>query len=86
LDAPGHVLFARKRESTVEELERRRQAFLRQGERLPGFVRIDATRPLDEVYADVAAVVLRFARTQGSDKGQQSRPAASPNRASAASE
>jgi adenylate kinase family enzyme len=60
LDAPGEVLFARKRESTVEELERRRQAFLRQGERLPNFVRVDATRPLEEVYSQVEAQVLAF--------------------------
>lgn len=60
LDAPGTVLFARKGESTVAELERRRQAFLRIGEQLPGFVRIDATRPLAEVYADVARHVRRL--------------------------
>jgi thymidylate kinase len=61
LDAPGEVLFARKGESTVEELERRRQGFLRQGERLPAFVRVDATRPLEEVYQDVAGCIVRFA-------------------------
>jgi adenylate kinase family enzyme len=60
LDAPGEVHHARKGESTVEELERRRQAFLRQGERLPNFVRVDATRPLEEVYREVAAQVVHF--------------------------
>jgi thymidylate kinase len=60
LDAPGEVLFARKGESTVEELERRRQAFLRQGKRLPNFVRVDATRPLEEVYSHVEAHVMAF--------------------------
>ena len=60
LDAPGEVLFARKGELTVAELERRRQGFLRQGERLPNFVRVDATRPLDVVYQDVADHVLRL--------------------------
>lgn len=59
LDAPGAVLFARKGESTVAELERRRQGFLRQGARFPNFVRVDATRPLGEVYQDVTAHVLR---------------------------
>ena len=58
LDAPGEVLFARKGELSVEELERRRQAFLRQGERLPAFVRVDATRPLAEVHEEVLALVL----------------------------
>jgi thymidylate kinase len=60
LDAPGAVLFGRKAESTVAELERRRQGFLRQGARFPNFVRLDATRPLAEVYQDVTAHVLRL--------------------------
>ena len=57
LDAPGAVLWERKRESTVEELERRRQAFLAQGRRLRGFRRVDATRPLPEVFDEVRRVV-----------------------------
>jgi hypothetical protein len=60
LDAPGALLFARKGESTPDELERRRQAFLRVGEKIPGFVRVDATRPLDDVYADVVRHVVGF--------------------------
>jgi thymidylate kinase len=63
LDVPGTVLFARKGESTVEELESRRQGFLRIGERIPGFVRVDATRPLPEVYADVSRCVGAFFQT-----------------------
>ncbi|HEX6070127.1 MAG TPA: hypothetical protein VFZ18_09885 [Longimicrobiaceae bacterium] len=61
LDAPGEVLFARKGESTVEELERRRQGFLRLGTRLPAFVRVDATEPLDEVYQQVASCIVNYA-------------------------
>ena len=53
LDAPAEVLFARKGEKSVEELERRRQAFLRQGARMPRFVQLDATQPLLKVYTDV---------------------------------
>ena len=60
LDAPGDVLFARKGEATIPELERRRRAYLQMGERLPRFVRVDATRPLDEVYEQVAAHVVGF--------------------------
>lgn len=59
LDAPGEVLFARKGELSPAELERRRQAFLRQGERLRNFIRVDATRPLDEVHDEVLGHVLR---------------------------
>jgi thymidylate kinase len=60
LDAPGEVLFARKGELSVAELERRRQGFLRQGERVRNFVRVDATRPLDVVYAEVVEHIVRF--------------------------
>jgi thymidylate kinase len=64
LDAPGEVLFARKGESTVAELERRRAAFLRYGEGRPNFVRLDATRALDEVYGELQAVVLHHYETR----------------------
>lgn len=64
LDAPGEVLYARKGESTIVELERRRQAYLRQGGALPGFVRVDATQPLPEVYAEVARHVRRVSAVQ----------------------
>lgn len=60
LDAPGAVLYARKGESTAEELERRRQAFLRHGQRLPCFRRVDATRPLDEVFEEVSTLAVRL--------------------------
>lgn len=62
LDAPGELLFARKGESSVEELERRRQAFLQVGRRIENFVRVDATQPLDAVYAEVTGHVVRFCR------------------------
>jgi thymidylate kinase len=60
LDAPGALLYARKGEQTPEELERRRQAFLATGRRLRNFVRVDATRPLPEVFAEVTDHVVRF--------------------------
>jgi thymidylate kinase len=67
LDAPGEVLFSRKGESTIEELERRRQAVLRLGEGMPGFVRVDATRPLAEVYDEVSRCILRFRGRETAD-------------------
>lgn len=73
LDAPGEVLFARKGESSIEELERRRQGFLRMGARLPGFVRVDATAPLEEVYQQVAACIVRYSEQR---RGPRARRAA----------
>jgi thymidylate kinase len=61
LDAPGELLFARKGDSNPQELERRRQVLLRLGATMPRFRRVDATRPLAEVYAEVAAHVIAFA-------------------------
>jgi thymidylate kinase len=64
LDAPGEVLFARKGEATVEWLEVRRQAFLRQGARTPNFVPVDATQPLELVYAAVSRHILEFCQSR----------------------
>lgn len=60
LDAPGDVLYARKGESTIEELDRRRRGFEALGARMPNVIRLDATRPIDEVYRDVVAHLTRF--------------------------
>jgi thymidylate kinase len=57
LDAPAEVLFSRKGEKTVEELARRRQAFLALGHRVKNFVRIDATRPFDVVHEEVRGLI-----------------------------
>jgi thymidylate kinase len=70
LDAPAEVLFARKGEKTLEELERRRQAFLRLGHKEKNFVRIDATRPFDVVYAEVGNLIERGYRSRQANTGR----------------
>lgn len=60
LDAPPEVLFARKNEKTPEELGKRRQAFLQQGKTLPNFVQIDASQPLEQVFAEVSKYIANF--------------------------
>jgi thymidylate kinase len=65
LDAPGTLLFARKGELSASELERRRQAFLQVGQRIPGFVRVDATRRVDIVYAEIVRHVEALSRGSG---------------------
>lgn len=55
LDAPAEVLYARKGEKDLTDLEARRQAFLREGKRMRNFVVVNATQPLDAVYAQVEA-------------------------------
>ena len=64
LDAPAAVLFARKAEGTLELLERRRQEYLDLCAELDNCVRIDASRPKEEVEAGVLAI-LRGLRSSG---------------------
>jgi thymidylate kinase len=53
LDAPAEVVFARKGEFTVEELEIKRQEYLQMGDLVKRFVVVDATRPQSEVIRQV---------------------------------
>ena len=59
LDAPAEVLFARKGEFTLEWLDSRRQAFIAQGKKTPNFFQIDATQPLEEVFASVTERIMQ---------------------------
>ena len=67
LDAPAEVLFARKGEKTLEELEQRRRAFLKLEQKVKNFFRIDATRPFDVVYAEVSRLVEQGYRNTRTD-------------------
>jgi thymidylate kinase len=60
LDAPAHVLLARKGEGTVEALERRRGDYLQLAGVTPNFEVVDAARPLDDVAADLVRLISRF--------------------------
>jgi thymidylate kinase len=69
LDAPAEVLYARKGEWTIANLESKRQTILCQAPTLPNFIQVDATQPLDVVYGEVLAHIMRFrtSRTDASD-------------------
>jgi thymidylate kinase len=75
LDAPAEVLFARKGEANLHWLEERRQAFLSQGTRTPGFIRVDATQSVEAVYAEVCQQILGLhrARAQATDSSEVAR-------------
>jgi len=66
-DAPADVLFARKREGTPELLEGRRQQYLAIEGVVPHFLRVDATRPVDEVTRDVIEAIRDFRPGRTSD-------------------
>lgn len=57
LDAPGPVLYERKGELSPEKLEKRRQAHLEQVKSFPNVVRVDATRPPEEVLDEVVELL-----------------------------
>ena len=59
LDASADVLHERKGEASPRRLEKRREAILEQGSRLPDFVVVDAARPLDQVLEDVRREIER---------------------------
>lgn len=60
LDAPAKVLYARKREGTVELLERRRQEYLQLRPIAKHFVTVDATQPQGDVAREVARIIWDF--------------------------
>jgi thymidylate kinase len=60
LDAAPEVLFARKHEGTLEWLAERQHAILHLGESAPNFIRIDGSKPLDQVYSEVERHILSF--------------------------
>ncbi|PYV82723.1 MAG: hypothetical protein DMG05_27595, partial [Acidobacteria bacterium] len=49
-----------KGEKTLQDLEARRQAFIRLGKEIPNFVLIDGTQPLEAVYVEVNEHIIRF--------------------------
>ena len=60
LDAPSEVLFARKREGTLELLEARRQDYFKVRDQFKCFVEIDATQPVDQVTEEVAHRIVAY--------------------------
>jgi thymidylate kinase len=63
LDASPEVLFARKGEGTLDYLQRKREVCLAEGKKTANFVRVDASRPLDQVLAEVSQRIVAFHST-----------------------
>lgn len=80
LDAPAELMFARKRELPVEELERRRRILIQEGRRTANFVRVDATHPLESVCAEIMAPIQRLWPCGREFLGKVKRPPNGPQR------
>ena len=68
LNAPAEVLFARKGDGTIEDLERRRQEYLLAGKQIRNFQIVDATQPLEQETNEIINLIKTYsdarARTQ----------------------
>ncbi len=64
LDAPASLLFARKREGTVEDLEWQRQEYLQMGKLVPHFEVVKADQPIEMVVREVESLMDRFAQSR----------------------
>jgi hypothetical protein len=62
LDAPCEVLYERKKEVSIENLEQQREMILTQEEKIPHFVWIDATQPVDEILTDITQHITALYR------------------------
>ena len=60
LDAPSELLYARKKEGTIESLDQQRRNYEKLRDTDLRFVSVDASRPLDSVVAEVAKVICHF--------------------------
>ena len=78
LDAPSEVLFARKREWSIEDLDRKRETFLRLAKQLRNFSIVDATQPAEIVYSKINRIIHDFLRArsilEGTDDAWPLRP------------
>lgn len=70
LDAPPEVLLNRKDEGTLEYLERRRKAILRQRGNFKHFIRIDVTQNIDNVHKEVKHHIIGFINEEVMHKTQ----------------
>lgn len=68
LDAPGELLYERKREHTPAWLEQQRRGYLALRERVPQMKVVDATNPADEVRREVIALIWNHRRLQALQK------------------
>jgi thymidylate kinase len=59
LDAPGKLLWSRKREHSPAALEQQRREYLRLAARLPRASVVDASRPADDVLREVTERIWR---------------------------
>ncbi len=67
LDAPAEVVFARKGELTIEELERRREHYREMQPQFPQWVTVEADQPLDEVLAELNEMLWADLRRSRAD-------------------
>lgn len=68
LDAPADVLYARKRESSIEGLQKKREAYLKMQEYVPNFAIVDASQPPDMVLQTVLGQIEQYRTQHGNSR------------------
>jgi thymidylate kinase len=63
LDAPSEVLYRRKGEAGVPYLDKKRVEILERGKTITNFVRVDASQPVEKVFAEVTQHIIDFGRS-----------------------
>lgn len=64
LSAPPAIMFARKQEILIEELERQHNVYHNLVMRLPNCYLVDTNRPIDDVCNDIVEIILRTKSAQ----------------------
>ena len=64
LDAPAEILYARKREGTLESLDRMRKQYVQLRNVVRNFTIVDASQPQQDVVRDVCMHVWTFYKNQ----------------------
>jgi thymidylate kinase len=73
LDAPAEVLFSRKGEGTVADLERRRQEYLQARGQVRRFEVVDATQSMDQVTKEVASLIWKYHESRQKSAAERDR-------------
>ena len=59
MDAPSDIIYARKQELTIEEIERQRAEFKKLKEKYVNMIVIDTSKQKEDVIAEVTGHILK---------------------------
>jgi hypothetical protein len=72
LDAPPEVILESKGEGTLAQLKARQHAFIKQGKKIPYFIKVNVTRSVDDICNEVSQHILQFYEKRAGRKADMS--------------